>query len=243
MKSFYLFFTYTFVLLISSLSAQEIVMEKSIDSMIINKTCCDTVICKPKPWVTAEYRTYNNPAKSTVKELSSAGFLLDEHGTEIGIKFGQFPKIFYYQQLGSLENTNYSSIYGIGLKEKYQYDFIKNPAIVLAPYLEVGAGFYFLSLVKNVNNNSYTSPNNNLLSQSKFENFSITGDLGLSIGYEFNLGNTSIGITGNGGYMTNLPSNWKTGHSLAFKEKVDLSSVYYGVRLSIGLSNCCCCCM
>lgn len=239
MKSILVVFTLCLVGFSGHLAGQEMIMEIEKDTMIINKSCCETCMSSQKHWVTAEYRIYTNPAKTTATELGSIGFLLEEQATEIGVKFGQFPKIFYYQQLGTLENSNYSSIYGLGLKEKYQYDLIKNPNIVLAPYLEVGAGFYYLSMVRNVNSSSYISPANNQIDQTKLDNFSITGDLGLNLGYAFTISNIHFGLTANGGYMTNLPSNWKTGQSLAFREKLDLSSLYYGLKLSLSLANCC----
>ena len=104
----------------------------------------------------------------------------------------KIPKIFYYQQLGSLTNGNYTSIHGIGLKEKYQHDFIKNQAIVLAPYIEIGGGFYQLSLVRNVNGNSFSTAVNNQTSETRLNNFSVTGDLGLNVGYSFLLLNTCL---------------------------------------------------
>ncbi|MBK6564332.1 MAG: hypothetical protein IPG18_03890 [Saprospiraceae bacterium] len=220
-------------------NAQEIVNVIETDSFMSDKKCCDMSMCKGKNWVTAEYRYILNPAKSTVSELSALGFVLDEQASEVGIKFGAFPKIFYYQQLGSLTNGNYTSIHGIGLKEKYQHDFIKNQAIVLAPYIEIGGGFYQLSLVRNVNGNSFSTAVNNQTSETRLNNFSVTGDLGLNVGYSFLLLNTRVTLTANGGYMTNLPSNWNTGHSLAFKEKLDLSSLYFGGRLSVNLFDCC----
>ncbi|MBK8547307.1 MAG: hypothetical protein IPL63_07920 [Saprospiraceae bacterium] len=125
------------------------------------------------------------------------------------------------------------------MKEKYQHDFIKNQAIVLAPYIEIGGGFYQLSLVRNVNGNSFSTAVNNQTSETRLNNFSVTGDLGLNVGYSFLLLNTRVTLTANGGYMTNLPSNWNTGHSLAFKEKLDLSSLYFGGRLSVNLFDCC----
>lgn len=233
------FILLTFLTTSFSVFAQDIVVEMPNDSMMHDKKCCDMNMMKPKHLVSAEYRYFLNPAGGTISELSGQGFILDEEASEIGVKFGQFPKIFYYQQLGTLANGNYSSIHGIGLKEKYQIDLIKNPAVVVAPYIELGAGFYQLSLSKGVTNNSIVLALNGQVTESRLNNFSITGDLGLNLGYAFQMLGAEITIIANGGYMTNLPSNWKTGHSLAFKEKLDLSSLYFGGRVSIALIECC----
>lgn len=234
-----IFFFLTFLTTSLSVLAQDIVVEMPNDSMMHDEKCCDMNMMKPKHLVTAEYRYYLNPAGGTISELSGQGFILDEEASEIGVKFGQFPKIFYYQQLGTLTNGNYSAIHGIGLKEKYQIDLIKNPAIVVAPYVELGAGFYQLSTSRGVNNNSIDLALNGQVTESRLNNFSITGDLGLNLGYAFRMLGAEITIIANGGYMTNLPSNWKTGHSLAFKEKLDLSSLYFGGRVSVALIECC----
>lgn len=237
MKLFTLIFS--FLIFTTGMYAQDVVMAMSKDSTMDDKKCCDMTKVKPKHWVTAEYRVYINSAAGTINELKAAGFILDEQATEIGVKFGQFPKLFYYQQLGTLQNGNYSSIYGLGLKEKYQHDILKSPSFVLAPYIELGAGFYQLSVVRNVSNNSINSAMNGSVSEVRLDNFSITGDLGLNLGFAFDLLGTNITINANGGYLTNLPSNWKTGHSLAFKEKLDLSSFYFGGRISMALADCC----
>lgn len=239
MKSVQIFALLLFWIVNTSINGQDIVVEMPKDTMMDAKKCCDMVMMKPKHWITAEYRYYLNPAGGTITELSGQGFVLDEEASEIGVKFGQFPKIFYYQQLGTLTNGNYSAIHGLGLKEKYQIDVIKNPAVVLAPYIELGAGFYQLSLSKGVTNNSIVSAINGQVTENRLNNFSITGDLGLNLGYAFKMLGAEITITANGGYMTNLPSNWKTGHSLAFKEKLDLSSLYFGGRVSVALIECC----
>jgi hypothetical protein len=232
-------FVFIFFISFQISKAQEVIKVMEIDTLITDKKCCDVSMCKGKNWAAAEYRYIVNPAKSTVTELNGLGFVLDEQAAEFGIKFGMFPKIFYYQQLGTLTNGNYSSVHGIGLKEKYQHDFIKSEAIILAPYVELGGGFYQLSLVKNVNGNSISTAASNQISETRLNNLSVTGDLGLNVGYSFIAFNARVSLTANGGYMTNLPSNWNTGHSLAFKEKLDLSSLYFGGRISVSLFDCC----
>lgn len=209
------------------------------DSMMKEKKCCDMMKMKEKHLVSVEFRQYINPANGTVNELAQSGYVLDEQATEIALKFGQFPKIYYYQQLGTLTNNQYVSITGFGLKEKYQRDFVKHPAITVAPYLEIGLGFYQLSATNNISGNSIQSALNGISDEVRLDNFSITGDLGLQLGGAFSISGTKIYISAIGGYQTNLPSSWKSGHSLAYKEKLDLSSAYFGGRLSVFLVDCC----
>ena len=212
-------------------------MEK--DSSMMEKKCCDITKMKDKHIVTAEYRQYLNPAKGTVSELAQNGFILDEQAMEFALKFGNFPKLYYYQQLGTLAGDQYVSLYGLGLKEKYLKDFVKHPNIIVAPYVEVGIGFYQLSVTRNVNSNSIQSALNGQIQENRLDNFSITGDLGLQLGFTFGILGSQVHLSAVGGYQTNLPSNWKTGHSLAFKEKLDLSSAYFGGKLSVYLVGCC----
>lgn len=209
------------------------------DSVMMEKKCCDMSEMKDKHIVSAEYRQYLNPAKGTVSELAQNGFILDEQAMEFALKFGNFPKLYYYQQLGTLSNSQYVSLYGIGLKEKYQRDFIKHPNILVAPYLEVGIGFYQLSVTRNVNSNSIQSALSGQIEENRIDNFSVTGDLGLQLGFSFGFLGSNVHISAVGGYQTNLPSNWKTGHSLAFREKLDLSSAYFGGKLSVTMPCCC----
>lgn len=209
------------------------------DTMMKEKKCCDMMKMKEKHFVSVEFRQYINPAKGTANELAQSGYVLDEQATEIALKFGQFPKLYYYQQLGTLTNNQYVSITGFGLKEKYQRDFVKHPAITVAPYLEVGLGFYQLSATKNISGNSIQTALNGNSNEVRLDNFSITGDLGLQLGGAFSISGTKIHIAAVGGYQTNLPSSWKSGHSLAYKEKLDLSSAYFGGRLSVFLIECC----
>jgi hypothetical protein len=236
--------TFFLTLLSVVLWSQDVVVTMSNDSMMTKNmtACCDSADVKQKPWVSVEYRVYLDPAKTTRNELSAAGFSLDQQASEIAVKFGQFPKIFLYQQLGTLTNSNYTSLYGFGLKEKYQRDLIKHPAIVLAPYIELGAGYYQLTTVRNINGNSTSSSFSGNIQENKISNFSFTGDLGLNLGYSFKMFGSTVSLTANGGYQTNLPTTWKSGYSLAFREKLDLSSLYFGGRIGISLNDCCCCC-
>ena len=166
--------TFFLTLLSVVLWSQDVVVTMSNDSMMTKNmtACCDSTNVKQKPWVSVEYRVYLDPAKTTRNELSAAGFSLDQQASEIAVKFGQFPKIFLYQQLGTLTNSNYTSLYGFGLKEKYQRDLIKHPAIVLAPYIELGAGYYQLTTVRNVNGNSTSSSFSGNIQENKISNFS-----------------------------------------------------------------------
>jgi len=202
--------------------------------------CCAQMESKFKNLYGAEFRSYISPMASTRSELSSASYFLDETAIEIGVRFGSFPKIFYFQQLGSLRSGNYVSINGIGLKEKYQFEVFKNSDFIVAPYVEIGAGYYQMNIVNRLNSNSINTVLRDEVNQTKLDNFSVTADLGLSLGYIFNVSKSKFAVAVQGGYMTNLPSPWMVAQSLSFREKADLSSLYFGLRLGLAINDVCC---
>ncbi|MBK7635527.1 MAG: hypothetical protein IPJ13_15550 [Saprospiraceae bacterium] len=74
---------------------------------------------------------YFNTLSNTRTTLSNSGFILDQEAIEYQVRLYNLPKIFYYQQLGTLNNTNYVSVTGIGLKEDFRFPVFKSSAFIL----------------------------------------------------------------------------------------------------------------
>lgn len=174
----------------------------------------------------------------TRNTLSDHGFILDKEASEFQLRLYNLPKFYYYQQLGTLSASNYASVTGFGIKEDFRLPLLKDKAVELTPYIEVGAGYYMLNIVKGVTHNSMSTVFDSEIENYFIDNFTVTGDLGLDLGFSFHLGGSKIGIVASGGYILNYPSEWRLAGSLAFAEKLDISSPYVG--LTVKLENPCC---
>lgn len=194
-----------------------------------------------KNTVSAGGRYYFSPLKNSVTSLGSNGFVLDETALEYQVRLFNLPKIFYYQQLGTLTNTNYVSVTGFGVKEDLRYNIIKNSTVTLAPYVELGGGYYRMNIAKGVVSNSISSVLGSEVENYFLDNFVLSGDLGLEIGVGFKIEDRRLNVLFNGGYMANVPAQWRMAGSLAFKEKLNFSSPYAGVtlRLEMECKDCC----
>jgi hypothetical protein len=183
---------------------------------------------------------FSNSLKNTRTTLSENGFLLDQEAFEYQVRLYNLPKIFYFQQLGTLTNTNYASITGFGVKEDLRLTLLKNSNFVITPYLELGGGYYRMNIAKGVKSNSISAVLGSQVENYFLDNFVISGDIGLDLGFGFNVDKRRFSIIFNGGYISNFPTEWRLASSLAFKEKINLSSPYAGVtlRLDMKCSNC-----
>jgi hypothetical protein len=236
----HLIFTCTFsFLLLSSLNGQDNVMMKK--DMVINtdstKSCCADCYTN---LVSAGGKYYFNTLKNTRTTLSQNGFILDQEAFEYQIRLYNLPKVFYYQQLGTLTNTNYVSVTGFGLKEDIRFNIFKSSNFILAPYMELGGGYYRMNIAKGITSNTISSVLGSEVENYFLDNFVLSGDVGLDLGFGFAIDNNRLSIVFNGGYISNVPTEWRMAGSLAFKEKVNLSSPYAGVtvRLEMNCTSC-----
>ncbi|HRO08828.1 MAG TPA: hypothetical protein PK047_08160 [Saprospiraceae bacterium] len=193
-------------------------------------SCCGT---KYKNIISFGGKYFFSPLGNTRTLLADNGFILDEEALEFQVRLYNLPKVFYYQQLGTLDKGRYSSVIGIGVKEDLRWNIIKNSPFFFTPYIELGAGYYRMNLVKGINGNSITSVLNSSVETNYAENFVITGDIGVDLGVGFKLDRTRLSILVNGGYLTNVPSEWRLAGSLAFKEKINMSSPYVGATIRL----------
>ncbi|MBK8668204.1 MAG: hypothetical protein IPN89_01575 [Saprospiraceae bacterium] len=180
---------------------------------------------------------YFNPLKNTITTLANNGFSLDQEAFEYQLKLYNLPKIFYYQQLGTLRNTNYASVTGMGIKEDIRFNLIKNSNFVLTPYIELGGGYYRMNIAKGVTTNSVSTVLGSQIENYFLDNFILSGDVGLDLGFGFNVDDKRFSLILNGGFIANYPSEWRLASSLAFKEKVNLASPYAGLTLRMDI--CC----
>ena len=185
---------------------------------------------------------YLQTLNNTRTTLSDNGFILDQEAFEYQIRFYNLPKVFYYQQLGTLSNTNYVSVTGIGLKEDIRFPVFKNSNFIFTPYIEVGGGFYRMNIAKGVKSNTISSVLNSQVENHSLDNFVASGDVGIDLGYRFKVEDKTVSILVNGGYISNFPTEWRLASSLAFKEKINLASPYAGVtiRLDLNCTDACC---
>ncbi|MBC7885576.1 MAG: hypothetical protein H7X99_08880 [Saprospiraceae bacterium] len=214
--------------------AQDSLMVK-VDSMHSCSTCYSNI-------VSFGGKYYFNTLENTRTTLRENGFLLDQEAFEYQLRIHNFPKIFYYQQLGTLTNTNYASVTGFGLKEDIRFRLIKNSNFILTPYVELGGGYYRMNIVKGVTSNSVSSVLGSEVENYFLDNFVLSGDVGLDVGYGFDVEGKRFSIIVNGGFISNYPTEWKLAGSLAFKEKIHLTSPYAGVtlRLDMACNESCC---
>jgi hypothetical protein len=214
-------------------NAQDSLMVKTDSS----KTCAN---CYTK-LVAVGGKYYVNSLKDTRELLSANGFSLDQEAFEYQLRLFNLPKLFYYQQLGTLLNTNYASVTGFGLKEDIRFPIFKNSNFILTPYLEFGAGYYRMNIVKGVASNSIESVLASEVENYFLDNFVFSGDVGLDLGFAFNVEDKRFSVVFNGGFITNYPSEWRLAGSLAFREKITLGSPYAGVTFSMDMmcTDCC----
>ncbi|HLO56395.1 MAG TPA: hypothetical protein VK169_19015 [Saprospiraceae bacterium] len=211
------------------------------DSLMVkmdsSKTCAN---CYTK-LVAVGGKYYVNSLNDTRNTLSANGFSLDQEAFEYQLRLFNLPKLFYYQQLGTLVNTNYASVTGFGLKEDIRFPLFKNSNFILTPYIEFGAGYYRMNIVKGVESNSVESVLDSEVENYFLDNFVFSGDIGLDLGFAFNVENKRFSVLFNGGYVTNYPTEWRLAGSLAFKEKITIGSPYAGVTFSMEMcdTNCC----
>lgn len=191
--------------------------------------------------VSAGGRYYFSPLKNSVTTLGANGFVLDGTALEYQVRLFNLPKIFYYQQLGTLTNTNYASVTGFGVKEDIRINILKNSTFSLTPYAELGGGYYRMNIAKGVVSNSISSVLGSEVENYFLDNFVLSGDLGLELGIGFKIDNRRLNVLINGGYLANVPAQWRMAGSLAFKEKLNISSPYAGVtlRLDMECDDCC----
>ncbi|MBK9255589.1 MAG: hypothetical protein IPM42_08900 [Saprospiraceae bacterium] len=191
------------------------------------------------PVVSVGGRYYFNTLEKTRTLLAQNGFTLAQEAFEYHIQFGHLPKLFYFQQLGDLRAGNYASVTGFGLKKDVSYSIFKNSNLILAPYLEFGIGYYKMNIAKNVTNNSISTVLNSSIENYFLDNFVFSGDAGLMLGFNFNLDKTKVNVILNGGVIGNIPTEWRIAQSLAFREKIELQSLYAGATIRIDLKDCC----
>ncbi len=221
-------------------------MEKEIlsmenDSMANSMNSCCADCYKPILEVGARY--YTDAMTNTRMTLANNGFILDQEAIEYQLRIYNLPKIFFYNQTGTLQSSRYASVIGFGIKEQLKYNVIKNSNFIVEPYLEAGLGYFQLNIVEGIGGNSISSVLTQDLKSLSLGNFTVSGDMGLSIGGRFNIGNARFTMLGQAGYLVNFPTQWRVGSSLAFREKINIGSPYFGATVKLDLScggNSCC---
>lgn len=221
-------------------------MEKEILSMESDSithamsSCC--IDCY-KPLLGVGTRYYTDGMINTRMTLANNGFILDQEAIEYQLRLHNLPKIFFYNQTGTLQSSRYASVIGFGLKEQIKYNLIKNSNFIVEPYLEAGLGYFQLNIVEGIGGNSISSVLTQDLKSLSLGNFTVTGDAGMSIGGRFNIGNARFTVLAQGGYIVNFPTQWRVGSSLAFREKINIGSPYFGATIKLDLScgahSCC----
>lgn len=237
----HIFLTFVMFLGLMTTSAQETTTIKMDDQTLMAmdsmKTCCAPRYCN---LVSFGGKYYFNTLNNSRKTLAANGFPMDQEAFEYQVRIYNLPKIFYFQQLGTLTNTNYATITGFGVKEDIRWDIFKNSNFIFTPYVELGGGYYRMNISKGINNSSISTVLGGKVESYYLDNFVLSGDIGLDLGVGFNAGDKRFSIILNGGYITNFPSEWKLNGSLAFKEKMNLGSPYAGLTLKMEMScdNC-----
>ena len=228
----------TSLLIFTNSAAQDSVMIKK-DMMVkmdTSKSSCSNCY---KNIISVGGKYFFNTLNNTRSTLSANGFILDKEAFEYQIRFYNLPKVFYYQQLGTLNATNYVSVTGFGLKEDIRFPVFKNSNFIFTPYIEVGGGFYRMNIAKGIKSNAISSVLSSQVESHSLDNFVASGDVGIDLGYRFKVEDKTVSILINGGYISNFPSEWRLAGSLAFKEKINLASPYAGVTLRLDLNPSC----
>lgn len=240
MKSIYLLLIFSISSILMNAQSEDMMDMKMDTTMKISldssAACCMETPKKPVFSIGGRY--YFNSLENTRNTLAENGFLLEQEALEYFVQFGEFPKIFYYQQLGSLRAGNYASVTGFGLKKDFSYSIFKNSNFIVKPYVELGAGYYRMNIVKNVNGNSISTVLNATVENYFLDNFVFSGDAGLSLGFNFNIDQTRVNFMVNGGVIGNIPTEWKLAQSLAFREKIQLAGFYAGATVRIDMACC-----
>ncbi len=226
----------TFILILNYSLAQDTTMLKK-DMMIKSDTSMSTDARCYKNIISFGGKYYFNTLNNTRTTLADNGFILDQEAFEYQVRFYNLPKVFYYQQLGTLNKTNYVSVTGFGLKEDIRFPVFKNSNFIFTPYLEIGGGFYRMNIAKGVRSNAIASVLTSGVESLTLDNFVASGDIGIDLGFRFKVEDKTVSILFNGGYVSNFPTEWRLAGSLAFKEKINLASPYSGVTLRLDL-NC-----
>jgi hypothetical protein len=216
------------------------VIEMAGDSVSEKENCCASCYTSIVGFSTRYYTDAMNNTRTT---LASNGLFLEQQALEYQLRLYNLPKIFFYNQIGNLNASRYVSVTGIGLKESLSYNFFKNSGFILAPYGELGVGYFNLHVTEGIGNNSISSALNGNLESISLDNFTVTADAGLSLGGRFVVGNARFSIMAHGGYIVNYPTQWRIASSLAFREKINIGSPYLGATIKLDLScngnNCC----
>ena len=223
-----------------SMHAQQtatIITDEKIMMLDSTKSCCASCYCN---LISVGGKYYFNTLGNTRTILANNGFIMDQEAFEYQVRLYNLPKIFYFQQLGSLTNNNYASVTGFGVKEDIRWNVFKNSNFILTPYVELGGGYYKLNIAKGVTSSSISSVLTSTVENYSIDNFVFSGDIGIDLGIGFNVDDKRFSIIANGGYITNYPAEWRLAGSLAFKEKVNLGSPYAGVtlRLEMDCASC-----
>lgn len=216
--------------------AKPIMLESIIPVQDSAMACCSE--CKTKPVFSAGARYYFNPGEKTRNTLAANGYRLDQEALEYYIRYGNLPKLYYYQQLGALRNGNYAAINGVGLKQDFAYNVLKNSTFIIRPYVEFGLGYFNMAVVRNVTTNSIGTVLNASIQNYFLDNFVFSGDVGLSLGVNFKIDKANVSLIANGGYLGNIPTEWKIAQSLAFRETFQIGSAYAGATLRIDMPCC-----
>lgn len=210
--------------------------EMSSDSMMKK----ETPVYKNRVSAGAKY--YISPLSNTISAFSAMGFSLDEQAIEYQLRIHNLPKLYYFQQLGTLtDNGRYASVTGFGMKEDIRFDIVKSKNFIFTPYIELGGGYFSADIVSGITNNAISTVLSGNVTQQRLDNFVVTGDVGVDLGVAFSVDKSRISIVFNGGYISNFPSPWRVGGSLAFKERINLSSPYAGLTISIAFREDDCC--
>lgn len=216
------------------------IIEMVSDSMSKNTNMCSTCY---NSIVGLSTRYYFDALSNTRTTLADNGFILDQQALEYQLRLYNLPKIFFYNQTGTLNNSRYASVTGFGLKENLSFNIFGKSDFILAPYGEFGVGYFSLQITEGIGNNSISSALNGNLESISLDNFTVTADAGLSLGGRFVVGNARFSILAHGGYIVNYPTQWRIASSLAFREKINIGSPYLGATIKLDLScngnNCC----
>ncbi len=232
-----------------SVNAQEEVMKKDEMAPIVvkgMKIAMDTMACCSTPCyknhVSLSGRYLFNSMHGTRTMLENNGFLLGQEAWEFQLRLFQFPKVFYSHQLGTLTDAGrYVSVTGFGLKEDIRFPIVNTENVWITPYIELGGGIYRMNLVRNVSTNSISTALNGSVDQTTIDNFVVSGDVGLELGFGFAFDQRRFRLLMNGGYISNVPLEWRIAGSLAFSEKLSLSTPYAGVTLQLEMQDMDCC--
>ena len=211
-------------------------MKKAMDTM----ACCTTPCYKNHVSITGRYLF--NAMQGTRTTLENNGFLLNQEAWEFQLRLFQLPKIFYSHQLGTLTDAGrYVSVTGFGLKEDVRFPIVNTQNVWITPYIELGGGMYRMNIVRNVSTNGISTALNGSVDQTVIDNFVVSGDVGLELGFGFGFDQRRFRLLMNGGYISNVPLEWRIAGSLAFSEKLSLSTPYAGVTLQLEMQDMDCC--